>query len=66
MDLTQNELANLFNISLSKLQELEYDSSAITDDILKKYMCFFNVVYDDIFLGVEYENNVLNNRKRKA
>lgn len=53
--LTQIELANLFGVSSRTIQNYETDSSNIRDNILSKYMKAFNVNYDDIFLGTEYE-----------
>lgn len=63
--LTQKELADLFEVSDRTIYSLEKDSSNIRDSILKKYIKAFNVTYDDIFLGNEYENNVLSNEKKK-
>lgn len=63
--LTQKELANLFEVSERTIYSLEKDSSNIRDSILKKYIKAFNVKYDDIFLGNEYENNVLSDKKKK-
>ncbi|MFA0980007.1 XRE family transcriptional regulator, partial [Staphylococcus aureus] len=38
----------------------------IKDSLLSKYMSAFNVKYDDIFLGNEYENFVFTNDKKKS
>lgn len=53
--LTQEELASLFGVSSRTIQNMEKDSSNIRDELLSKYMRAFNVKYDDIFLGSEYE-----------
>lgn len=53
--LTQEELASLFGVSSRTIQNMEKDSSNIRDELLSKYMQAFNVRYDDIFLGSEYE-----------
>lgn len=44
---------------------MEKDSTNIKDSLLSKYMKAFNVKYDEIFLGNEYENFVLTERKKK-
>ena len=54
-NLTQEELANIFDVSERTIQNMERDSSNIRDNLLTKYMKAFNVKYDDIFLGTEYE-----------
>ncbi len=45
---------------------MEKDSTNIKDSLLSKYMSAFNVKYDDIFLGNEYENFVFTNDKKKS
>lgn len=52
---TQEELADLFQVSSRTIQNLEKDSSNIGDKMLSKYMKAFDVKYDEIFLGNEYE-----------
>ncbi|NDR13263.1 XRE family transcriptional regulator, partial [Staphylococcus aureus] len=42
------------------------DSTNIYVSLLSKYMSAFNVKYDDIFLGNEYENFVFANDKKKS
>ncbi|MCZ0717863.1 helix-turn-helix domain-containing protein [Aerococcus kribbianus] len=54
-DITQSELADVFNVSVSTIANYEMDSSNIKDSLLKKYMDSFNVTYDQIFLGNKYE-----------
>ena len=49
--LTQAELAERFEVSSQTIARLERDSSDIGYQLLKKYMLFFNVKFDDIFLG---------------
>ena len=49
--LTQVELAEKFEVSSQTIARLEKDSSDIGYQLLKKYMVFFNVKFDDIFLG---------------
>ena len=58
--LTQAELAEKFEVSSQTIARLEKDSSDIGYQLLKKYMFFFNVKFDDIFLGKKYENFVNN------
>ncbi|MEB6240165.1 helix-turn-helix transcriptional regulator [Staphylococcus xylosus] len=64
-NLTQEELADLFKVSPRTIQNMEKDSTNIKDSLLSKYMKAFNVKYDEIFLGNEYENFVLTERKKK-
>ncbi|BCN88929.1 MULTISPECIES: helix-turn-helix transcriptional regulator [Staphylococcus] len=64
--LTQEELGNLFKVSSRTIQNMEKDSTNIKDSLLSKYMSAFNVKYDDIFLGNEYENFVFMNDKKKS
>ena len=49
--LTQAELAERFEVSSQTIARLEKDSSDIGYQLLKKYMLFFNVKFDDIFFG---------------
>lgn len=63
--LTQKELANLFKVSSRTIFNMEKDSSNIKDSLLSKYITAFNVKYDEIFLGNEYENFVLRNNKKQ-
>lgn len=64
--LTQIELAQLFKVSSRTIQNMEKDSSNIKDSLLSKYLAAFQVSYDDIFLGNEYENFVLKERKKNS
>lgn len=64
--LTQEELANLFKVSPRTIQNMEKDSTNIKDSLLSKYIKAFNVKYDEIFLGNEYENFVLPQKKKKS
>lgn len=64
--LTQEELGELFKVSSRTIQNMEKDSTNIKDSLLSKYMNAFNVKYDDIFLGNEYENFVFMNDKKKS
>lgn len=64
--LTQEELGDLFSVSSRTIQNMEKDSTNIKDSLLSKYMTAFNVKYDDIFLGDEYENFVFMNNKKKS
>lgn len=64
--LTQEELGDLFSVSSRTIQNMEKDSTNIKDSLLSKYMSAFNVKYDDIFLGNEYENFVFMNNKKKS
>ncbi len=64
--LTQEELGDLFSVSSRTIQNMEKDSTNIKDSLLSKYMSAFNVKYDDIFLGDEYENFVFMNDKKKS
>lgn len=54
--ITQQELAEAFEVSPRTIQNIEKDSSNIKDSLLTKYIKAFSVKYDDIFLGSEYEN----------
>jgi len=56
--LTQTELAREFEVSSQTIARMEKDSSDIGYQLLKKYMLYFNVKFDDIFLGKKYENFV--------
>lgn len=56
--LTQTELAEKFGVSSQTIARLEKDSSDIGYQLLNKYLNFFNVKFDDIFLGKKYENFV--------
>lgn len=62
--LTQAELAEKFEVSSQTIARLEKDSSDIGYQLLKKYMFFFNVKFDDIFLGKKYENFVKTRNKK--
>ncbi|MBM0844815.1 XRE family transcriptional regulator [Staphylococcus saprophyticus] len=64
--LTQIELAQLFKVSSRTIQNMEKDSSNIKDSLLSKYLAAFQVSYDDIFLGNEYENFVLREKKKNS
>lgn len=64
--MTQEELGDLFQVSSRTIQNMEKDSTNIKDSLLSKYMDAFNVKYDDIFLGNEYENFVFRNDKKKS
>ena len=56
--LTQTELAQEFEVSSQTIARMEKDSSDIGYQLLKKYMLYFNVKFDDIFVGKKYENFV--------
>ena len=58
--LTQAELADKFEVSSQTIARLEKDSSDIGYQLLKKYMLFFNVKFDDIFLGKKKSSFALN------
>lgn len=64
--LTQIEVAQLFKVSSRTIQNMEKDSSNIKDRLLSKYIIAFQVSYNDIFLGNEYENFVLREEKKKS
>lgn len=64
--LTQIELAQLFKVSSRTIQNMEKDSSNIKDSLLSKYLAAFQVSYDDNFLGNEYENFVLREKKKNS
>lgn len=53
--LNQEELAEIFEVSSRTIQNMEKDSSNIKDSLLSKYLKAFDVKYDEIFLGQEYE-----------
>lgn len=48
-------MADELGISAKTLSKYENDSSNLPTPILKKYMDFFHVEFDDIFLGNKYE-----------
>lgn len=56
--LTQAELAEQFSVSSRTIQNMEEDSGNIKNQLLKKYLLFFDKDYNDIFLGKKYENFV--------
>ena len=64
--LTQEELAKLFSVTSRTIQNMEKDSSNIRDGLLKKYLDAFDVKYDEIFLGNEYEIFVYTEKKKKT
>lgn len=64
--MTQEELGDLFQVSSRTIQNMEKDSTNIKDSLLSKYIDAFNVKYDDIFLGNEYENFVFRNNKKES
>lgn len=64
--MTQEELANLFDVSPRTIQNMEKNSSNIKDSLLTKYIEAFNVKYDDIFLGNEYEKIVFLRKKKQS
>ncbi|MGF2943241.1 helix-turn-helix transcriptional regulator [Enterococcus xiangfangensis] len=53
--ITQEELADAFGVTSRTIQNMEKDSSNIKDSLLKKYIQAFDLKYDEIFLGSEYE-----------
>lgn len=63
--LTQEETAEMFGVTSRTIQNMEKDSSNIKDSLLKKYMTAFNVSYDQIFLGKEYEIFVFNKERKQ-
>lgn len=63
--LKQKELAELLGVTDRTIQNYEKDSSNIGDILLSKYMKVFNVKYDDIFLGTEYEIFEFENGKKR-
>lgn len=64
--ITQEELAEIFNVSSRTIQNMEKDSSNIRDELLSKYIKAFDVKYDDIFLGTEYENFEFNSNTKNT
>lgn len=56
--MTQAELAEQFSVSSRTIQNMEEDSGNIKNQLLKKYLLFFDKDYNDIFLGKKYENFV--------
>jgi len=64
--LTQEELADLFEVTSRTIQNMEKDSSNIKDSLLRKYMVAFSAGYDEIFLGNEYENFVHEQDKKNS
>lgn len=65
-NMTQEELANLFEVSPRTIQNMEKDSTNIKDSLLSKYIKAFGISYDEIFLGNEYENFVFLKDKKKS
>lgn len=64
-NLTQEELSELFDVSVRTIQNMEKNSENIKDSLLSKYIEAFGVSYDQIFLGNEYENFVFIKRKKQ-
>ncbi|MFD2307969.1 helix-turn-helix transcriptional regulator [Enterococcus termitis] len=64
--LTQVELAELFNVSVGTIINMEKDSTNIKDSLLTKYLKAFEVEYDAIFLGKKYEKIVCNDKKNET
>ena len=58
--LTQAELAEKFEVSSQTIARLEKDSSDIGYQLLKKYIFFFNVKFDDIFFNVKFDDIFFN------
>ncbi len=56
----QRTYSSRVEVSSQTIARLEKDNSDIGYQLLKKYMFFFNVKFDDIFLGKKYENFVKN------
>lgn len=54
----QAELADILEVSPKTLWLYEQDSTNIPDELIKKYMYLFDVPYEDIFFGSEYEKFV--------
>lgn len=65
VDISQEEMAKMLEISAKTLSKYETDSSNLPTPILKKYMSIFNVKFDDIFLGKKYEIYVQRKNKLK-
>lgn len=61
--LKRDELGNILGVSDRTIYRYEKDSSNIPNDLLHKYMILFDVSYDDIFLGKEYEKNELRKKQ---
>lgn len=64
-NLKQEELANVMSVNPRTVQNIEKNPGAISDSLLLKYLIAFNISYDEIFLGDEYEKNVFENRNKK-
>ncbi|MGB3161588.1 MAG: helix-turn-helix transcriptional regulator [Carnobacterium sp.] len=60
--ISQSKLAEALNVSASTIYNYEKDSSKIPDSLLKKYMYAFDIKYDYIFLGIEYDIFVFENK----
>lgn len=56
--LTQEQLAEEFEVSSQTIAKFEKDSTDIGMILLKKYIDKFGIPFDDIFLGKKYENFV--------
>lgn len=63
--ITQEELADMFGVTSRTIQNMEKDSSNIKDNLLRKYLIAFDVSYDEIFLGREYEKIVFDKKRKK-
>lgn len=61
--LSQEQLALKFHLPLSTIQALERDSSQISDLILDKYLLYFHISYDEIFIGSTAERQNKTNTK---
>ncbi|MDA9472092.1 helix-turn-helix transcriptional regulator [Enterococcus sp. 5H] len=63
--ITQKELAGFFQVSYRTIYNVERDSSNIKDSLLAKYRKAFNLNYDEIFLGSEYEIFVFEEKNKQ-
>ncbi|TLQ07083.1 helix-turn-helix transcriptional regulator [Marinilactibacillus psychrotolerans] len=63
--ISQSELAAMFGVSSKTIQNMEKDSSNIKDSLLSKYLKAFEIGYDEIFLGKEYEIFEFEKRKKE-
>lgn len=63
--ISAKELADAFKVDKQTIYNNEKDSSNIKDSLLSKYLKAFDVTYDDLFLGTEYEIFVFEENSKK-
>lgn len=55
---TVEKVAEILNIDLDLLEELEFDSSDIDIDLLQKLASLYDVKADDVYLGIPHQRKL--------